>query len=209
MLTGLLATTTRSSGHSLQIITAAPDDNSRGAQRPRGSAAVVTDVDTGGTAVSTVAAKEEGRATRPAPLAVEMPETLGYRIKNRPARPADGQRAAGDRAAREPRGMGVLTPDGISSPAYGTEEMLVELVKYVGVASFTLVLPVTFALLLVLFFVTLSYREVVMVYTRAGGSYVVAQGQLRPDRRPGGRRRTAHRLHGHGRGPDRRRHRRA
>ena len=40
-------------------------------------------------------------------------------------------------------GMGVLTPDAISSSAYGTEEMLVELVPYVGLAAFTLVIPVT------------------------------------------------------------------
>ena len=42
--------------------------------------------------------------------------------------------------------MGVLTPDAISSSAYGTEEMLVELVQYVGLAAFTLVLPVTLRL---------------------------------------------------------------
>lgn len=71
--------------------------------------------------------------------------------------------------------MGVLTCDMISSSAYGTEEMLTELVPYVGVAAYTLVLPVTFAILLVLIVVTLSYREVVMVYTKAGGSYVVAR----------------------------------
>src|SRR5579875_3272071 len=71
--------------------------------------------------------------------------------------------------------MGVLTCDMISSSAYGTEEMLTELVPYVGVAAYSLVLPVTFAILLVLIVVTLSYREVVMVYTKAGGSYVVAR----------------------------------
>ena len=76
--------------------------------------------------------------------------------------------------------LGVLSPDAISSSAYGTEEMLVELVRIVGVASFALVLPITFALLLVLTFVTLSYREVVMVYTRAGGSYVVARDNFGP-----------------------------
>jgi amino acid transporter len=76
--------------------------------------------------------------------------------------------------------MGVLAPDAISSSAYGTEEMLIELVKYVGVAAFALVLPVTLAILLVLLFVTLSYREVVMVYTRTGGSYVVARDNFGP-----------------------------
>ena len=38
-----------------------------------------------------------------------------------------------------------------------------------------LLLPITFVVIMVLFFVTLSYREVVMVYTQAGGSYVVAR----------------------------------
>ena len=49
------------------------------------------------------------------------------------------------------------------------------LVRAVGVAAFSLLLPITFAVIVVLLFVTLSYREVVMVYTRAGGSYVVAR----------------------------------
>jgi amino acid transporter len=38
-----------------------------------------------------------------------------------------------------------------------------------------LVLPVTFVILAILILVTLSYREVVMVYTKAGGSYVVGR----------------------------------
>ena len=45
----------------------------------------------------------------------------------------------------------------------------------VGAGAFTLVMPVTGAILLVLFLVTMSYREVVMVYTRAGGSYAVSR----------------------------------
>ena len=69
----------------------------------------------------------------------------------------------------------MLSPDCISSTAYGTEQMLVILVPYVGLAAFSLVLPITYAILGVLLLVTLSYREVVMVYTKAGGSYVVAR----------------------------------
>ena len=69
----------------------------------------------------------------------------------------------------------MLSPDCISSTAYGTEEMLTILVPAAGVAAFSLVMPVTIAIIVVLFFVTLSYREVVMAYTKAGGSYVVAR----------------------------------
>ena len=43
----------------------------------------------------------------------------------------------------------------------------------VGLAAFTLILPLTLVILFVMTFVVLSYREVVMVYIRPGGSYVV------------------------------------
>jgi len=76
--------------------------------------------------------------------------------------------------------LGVLSPDGISSSAYGTEEMLIELVQAFGLACFTLILPLTGVVLFVMILVVLSYREVVMVYTRAGGSYVVARDNFGP-----------------------------
>ncbi len=76
--------------------------------------------------------------------------------------------------------LGVLAPDMISSSAYGTEQILNQLVQFVGLAAFTLLLPLTGAILLVLIFATLSYREVVMVYTKAGGSYVVSRDNFGP-----------------------------
>ena len=69
----------------------------------------------------------------------------------------------------------MLSSDVISSSAYATEQILVQLVKYVGVAAFALVVPVTIAVVVVLLFVTASYLEVVKVYTKAGGAYVVAR----------------------------------
>ncbi|MEU6013050.1 APC family permease [Streptomyces sp. NPDC047515] len=77
--------------------------------------------------------------------------------------------------------LGVLASDCISSTAYGSEEMLRVLVPVVGVAAFTLLLPVTGAILLVLLLVTLCYSDVVMIYTRAGGSYVVARENFGPN----------------------------
>jgi amino acid transporter len=76
--------------------------------------------------------------------------------------------------------LGVLSPDGISSSAYGTEEMLIELLPVFGVAAFALILPMTGVILFVMLLVVLSYREVVTVYTRAGGSYVVARENFGP-----------------------------
>ncbi|WP_218177746.1 APC family permease [Amycolatopsis australiensis] len=76
--------------------------------------------------------------------------------------------------------LGVLSPDAISSSAYGTEQILVELLPYAGLAAFTVVLPVTAVILVILVLVTASYRQVVMAYTRAGGSYVVARENFGP-----------------------------
>jgi amino acid transporter len=105
----------------------------------------------------------------------DIPETVGYRLKRKLlGPPLVTEQLAGERLS-SPIALGVLAPDCISSTAYGTEEMLTILVPYVGLAAFNLVLPITFAILGVLLLVTLSYREVVMVYTKAGGSYVVAR----------------------------------
>jgi amino acid transporter len=86
----------------------------------------------------------------------------------------------GEQRLSKPLALGVLSPDGISSSAYGTEEILIALLPMAGLAAFTLILPMTLAILLVMTFVVLSYREVVMVYIRPGGSYVVARENLGP-----------------------------
>jgi amino acid transporter len=80
----------------------------------------------------------------------------------------------------KPLALGVLSPDGLSSAAYGTEEILYALIPFFGLAAFTLVLPLTLLVLFGVALVVLSYREVVSVYTRAGGSYVVARENFGP-----------------------------
>jgi len=79
-----------------------------------------------------------------------------------------------------PLALGVLSCDGLSSAAYGTEEILYALLPFFGLAAFTLVLPMTLLVLFGVALVVLSYREVVSVYTRAGGSYVVARENFGP-----------------------------
>ncbi len=111
---------------------------------------------------------------------LELPETLSYRLKRKLlGKPLVTEQLSEERL-NNAVALGVLSPDCISSTAYGTEEMLTILVPAAGLAAFTLVIPVTIAILIVLFFVTLSYREVVMVYTKAGGSYVVARDNFGP-----------------------------
>ncbi len=110
-----------------------------------------------------------------------VPETLSYRVKNRVlGRPLNTEQLHSERLGKI-AALGVLAPDCISSSAYGSEEILRILVPVVGVAAFSLVVPITGVILAVLILVTLSYREVVQVYTRAGGSYVVARENLGPN----------------------------
>ncbi|MFI2410628.1 APC family permease [Streptomyces sp. NPDC018947] len=104
-----------------------------------------------------------------------------YRVKRRLL----GKPLTTERVSREKLGnrtaLGVLASDCISSSAYGSEQILRVLVPAVGTAAFTLVLPVTGAILLVLLLLTLCYSDVVTLYTRAGGSYVVARENFGPD----------------------------
>ena len=76
--------------------------------------------------------------------------------------------------------LGALSPDAVSSVAYGPEQILIELLPHAGLAAFVLLLPVTGVILLILALVAASYRQVVMAYTRAGGSYVVARDNFGP-----------------------------
>ncbi|AEW95863.1 MULTISPECIES: APC family permease [Streptomycetaceae] len=80
-----------------------------------------------------------------------------------------------------PLALGVLASDCMSSTAYGPEEMLRILVPVIGTAAFSLLMPLTGAIMFVLLLLTLSYRDVVTVYTRAGGSYVVARENFGPN----------------------------
>ncbi len=109
-----------------------------------------------------------------------LPESLGYTLKRRIlGRPLINAQLQEQRLSK-PLALGVLSPDGISSSAYGPEEVLIALLPLAGLAAFTLILPLTLIILLVMTLVVLSYREVVMVYIRPGGSYVVARDNFGP-----------------------------
>ncbi len=114
------------------------------------------------------------------PARIELPESLTYRLKRVLLGPPLVTERLADERLSNPIALGVLAPDMISSTAYGSEEMLTILIPALGVLAYSLLLPITFAVLGVLVFVTLSYREVVTVYTRAGGAYVVARENFGP-----------------------------
>jgi amino acid transporter len=110
----------------------------------------------------------------------DLPETFWYTAKRRLLGPPMINAQLREQRLSKFLALGVLSPDGISSSAYGTEEILIELIQLFGIAAFAVLLPVTAVILFVMLLVVLLYREVVVIYTRAGGSYVVARDNFGP-----------------------------
>jgi amino acid transporter len=111
---------------------------------------------------------------------IDLPERVGYRIKRAVLGPPLVNAALGEEKLSKKAALGVLSSDCISSSAYGSEEMLIWLLPVFGLAGFHILMPMTFVVIGVLVIMTLLYREVVTVYTRAGGSYVVARENFGP-----------------------------
>jgi amino acid transporter len=131
-------------------------------------------------ATASASASAPSGATPAAALNFDLPESLSYRLKKKFLGPPLVTERLSEEKLSKRVALGVLAPDMISSSAYGTEQILNQLVPFIGVAAFSLLLPITYTILVVLIFVTLSYREVVMVYTKAGGSYVVSRDNFGP-----------------------------
>ena len=82
---------------------------------------------------------------------VELPaERRGYRLKRKLlGPPLHTERLEHERLGK-PTALAVFASDNLSSSAYATEEILRVLVPAVGVAAFSLVVPITVAMLVVL-----------------------------------------------------------
>src|ERR1041384_406944 len=109
------------------------------------------------------------------PVAPILQDSVGYRIKNRLLGPPLHTEQLEHERLGKPTALAVFASDNLSSVAYGTEEILAHLVPFVGVAAFSLVMPITVALLGVLFFLILSYRQTIKAYPSAGGAYIVTK----------------------------------
>jgi ABC-type siderophore export system fused ATPase/permease subunit len=111
-----------------------------------------------------------GVASSPAALtgSTDLPERLGYRLKRRVLGPPLTTDQLQHEKLSKKLALGVLSSDCISSSAYGSEEILLILLPMFGLAAYTLLLPMTLIVLVVLVLVTLCYRQVVMLYTKAG-----------------------------------------
>src|SRR5712691_7665469 len=78
----------------------------------------------------------------------------------------------------KPTALAIFSSDNMSSVAYATEEILRILVPGVGILAFTLVVPITFTVVLVEAILIFSYRQTIKAYTSAGGAYIVTKDNL-------------------------------
>jgi hypothetical protein len=114
-------------------------------------------------------------------LAASLPESLRYRVKRvLLGPPLVSDQLQGQRLGK-PTALAVLSSDVMSSSAYASEEMLRILVPIAGLAAFSIITPMTAAILAVLAVVTICYRDVVKSYPKAGGSYVVSRDNFGPN----------------------------
>jgi amino acid transporter len=131
----------------------------------------------------TITARRPDAATartipEPVPLdpGIELPvDGLGYRLKRRVLGPPLHNEQLEEERLGKPTALAVFASDNLSSSAYATEEILRVLVPAVGVAAFSLVVPITVAMLAVLAVLILSYRQTIKAYPTAGGAYMVTR----------------------------------
>jgi amino acid transporter len=75
------------------------------------------------------------------------------------------------------KALAVFSSDNISSSAYATEEMMRVLVV-AGLGAFSLIMPLTLVIALVLAIVATSYRQTIRAYPNGASSYIVASDNL-------------------------------
>src|SRR5437879_12293128 len=78
-------------------------------------------------------------------------------------------------------GLAVFASDALSSTAYASEEILLVLaVAYAfGQANgFNYIVPITFAIAIVLVIVPLSYRQTIFAYPSGGGAYLLTHEKI-------------------------------
>lgn len=73
--------------------------------------------------------------------------------------------------------LSMLSPDALSSVAYGTEEIL-KVLGGISVAALWFSLPISLVIVLLLAVLVVSYRQVIAEYPGGGGAYVVGRDAL-------------------------------
>ena len=120
----------------------------------------------------------------PAPVALQdhahLKDPLSYKIKRRLLGGALNRHTLSHQRLDKKYALGILSSDCISSSAYGSEQILIALIPAFGLAAFSILMPMTAIVLIILLIITLSYRNVIDVYTKTGGAYIVSRDNFGP-----------------------------
>ena len=120
----------------------------------------------------------------PEPVALQehahLKDPLSYKIKRRLLGGALNRHTLSHQRLDKKYALGILSSDCISSSAYGSEQILIALLPAFGIAAFAILMPMTAIVLVILLIITLSYRNVIDVYTKTGGAYIVSRENFGP-----------------------------
>ena len=120
----------------------------------------------------------------PQPVALKdtthVKDSFSYRVKRFFLGGALNRHTLGHQRLSKRYALGILSSDCISSSAYGSEQILIALLPAFGLAAFTILMPMTGVVLIILIIITLSYRHVIQVYTKTGGAYIVSRDNFGP-----------------------------
>jgi amino acid transporter len=110
----------------------------------------------------------------------QLKDPLSYKIKRAFLGGALNRHTLGHQRLSKRYALGILSSDCISSSAYGSEQILIALLPAFGLAAFAILMPMTAVVIVILIIITLSYRNVIHVYTKTGGAYIVARDNFGP-----------------------------
>jgi len=91
-------------------------------------------------------------------------------------RPISTEREGHERLTKL-KALAVFSSDNISSSAYATEEMM-RILVLAGIGSFSLVMPITLVIAVILAVVVTSYLQTIKAYPEGASSYIVASDNL-------------------------------
>ena len=109
-----------------------------------------------------------------------LKDSFFYTIKRRLLGNPLNRHSLGHQRLSKRYALGILSSDCISSSAYGSEQILIALLPAFGLAAFAILMPMTAVVLIILLIITLSYRDVINVYTKVGGAYIVSRDNFGP-----------------------------
>ena len=120
----------------------------------------------------------------PQPVALQdhahVKDPFSYKVKRFFLGGALNRHSLGHQRLSKRYALGILSSDCISSSAYGSEQILIALLPAFGLAAFAILMPMTAVVLAILVLITLSYRNVIDIYTKTGGAYIVSRDNFGP-----------------------------